>query len=91
MYERVLGGLDRPPRRFPSRRLPLGTLALHRSRLMCTTSVHVALKLLYSTGMTELLTGALPSEPALLAPDRFASAELRLFKLEGENHTQEMN
>lgn len=26
--------------------LPLGTLALHLSRLMCTTSVHVALKLL---------------------------------------------
>ena len=32
--------------------------------------------------MTELLTGALPSEPVLLTPDRFASAELMLFKLE---------
>lgn len=34
--------------------------------------------------MTGLLIGALPSEPELLTPDRFASVELMLFKLEDE-------
>lgn len=87
----VLGGLDRSPARYPDSMLPLGTLALHRSRLMCTTSVQVVLKLLTSTGMTELLMGALPSDPALLTPDRFASAKLMLFKLEDrkQNHSKE--
>ena len=33
-------------------------------------------------GMTELLIGALPSEPELLTVDRLASDELMLFKLE---------
>lgn len=37
--------------------------------------------------MTELLIGALPSEPVLLTPDRLASAELMLFKLEDKNIT----
>lgn len=35
-------------------------------------------------GMTELLAGALPSEPALLTPDRFGSAEVILFRLESK-------
>lgn len=35
-------------------------------------------------GMTELLIGALPSEPELLTPDRLASDELMLFKLENK-------
>jgi hypothetical protein len=35
--------------------------------------------------MTALLIGALPSDPELLTPDRFASDELMLFKLEEKN------
>lgn len=38
--------------------------------------------------MTELLMGALPSEPVLLTPDLFASAELMLFKLEDKKSYQ---
>jgi hypothetical protein len=40
--------------------------------------------------MTELLMGALPSDPELLTPDRFASDELMLFKLGNRrNHTKD--